>query len=145
MTPTARSLAECRKRGWHAQVVEQTIPRTFIKRDLFGVIDIIAVTPSKERVGGLCCVYKRPYDCKPGEYTCAECGTTNVIEPGHIIGIQATSGTNHAARIEKSRAEPRLVAWLRAGGRFEVWSWAKQGARGKRKTWTLREEELFIS
>lgn len=45
MTPTARTLAECRKRGWIAQVVEQTIPRTFIKRDLFGCIDIVAVTP----------------------------------------------------------------------------------------------------
>ncbi len=43
MTPTARTLAECRKRGWRAQVVEQTIPHTFIKRDLFGCIDIIAL------------------------------------------------------------------------------------------------------
>ena len=45
VTPTARTLAECRKRGWIAQCVEQTIPHTFIKRDLFGVIDIVAVTP----------------------------------------------------------------------------------------------------
>ena len=45
VSPTARSLAELRKRGWPAQVVEQTIPRTFIKRDLFGCIDIIALTP----------------------------------------------------------------------------------------------------
>ena len=43
MTPTARSLAELRRRGLTAQVVEQTIPRTFIKRDLFGVIDIVAM------------------------------------------------------------------------------------------------------
>lgn len=51
MTPTARTLAECRKRGWTAQVVEQTIPRTFIKRDLFGVIDIIALTPQGQTIG----------------------------------------------------------------------------------------------
>jgi hypothetical protein len=44
-TPSARTLKECRARGWDAQVVEQTIPRTFIKRDLFGVIDIVAITP----------------------------------------------------------------------------------------------------
>lgn len=43
MTPTARTLLELRKRGWLAQVVEQTIPHTFIKRDLFGCIDIIAL------------------------------------------------------------------------------------------------------
>lgn len=44
-TPTARSLEECRKRGWDAGVVEQTIPHTFIKRDLFGFVDIVAITP----------------------------------------------------------------------------------------------------
>lgn len=45
VSATKRALAECRKRGWLAQVVEQTIPRVFIKRDLFGCIDIIALTP----------------------------------------------------------------------------------------------------
>lgn len=45
-SPTARTLQECRKRGWIAQVVEQTIPKLFIKRDLFGVIDIVAITQS---------------------------------------------------------------------------------------------------
>lgn len=124
MTPTARTLAECRKRGWIAQVVEQTIPRTFIKRDLFGVIDIIAVT---QPVAGI-----RHGD---GAY---------IVVPGQIIGIQATSGTNHAARIAKSKAEPRLSTWLQAGARFAVWSWAKRGKRGKRKPWTLREEEVTL-
>lgn len=42
----SKTLAECRKRGWNAQNVEQTIRipggRTF-KRDLFGVIDIVAL------------------------------------------------------------------------------------------------------
>jgi hypothetical protein len=43
VTPSGRTLAECRKRGWRAQVVEQTIPHTFIKRDLFGCVDIVAL------------------------------------------------------------------------------------------------------
>jgi hypothetical protein len=103
-SPTARSLAECRKRGWIAQVVEQTIPRTFIKRDLFGIIDIVAITDAG------------------------------------ILGIQATSGTNHAARVAKARLEPRLTRWLEEGARFEVWSWAKRGNRGERKLWSLRAE-----
>ncbi len=42
---TRLTLDECERRGWIAAVVEQTIPHTFIKRDLFGVIDIVAVTP----------------------------------------------------------------------------------------------------
>jgi hypothetical protein len=43
VTPTARTLAECKRRGWRAQVVEQTIPHTFIKRDLFGCVDVLAL------------------------------------------------------------------------------------------------------
>jgi hypothetical protein len=38
-----------------------------------------------------------------------------------------------------------LQDWLKAGGRFEVVSWAKRGARGKRKVWTVRREELTIA
>lgn len=43
MTPTQRTLKLLRSQGFAAQVVEQTIPKTFIKRDLYGIIDIIAV------------------------------------------------------------------------------------------------------
>ena len=59
-----------------------------------------------------------------------------------VLGIQVTSGTNHAARRAKACAEPRLKTWLDSGGRFELWSYAKRGERGKRKTWQLRREEL---
>lgn len=55
-----------------------------------------------------------------------------------IYGIQATSGDNVAHRSEKALQEPRLRAWLRATGRFEVWGWRKLGDRGKRKLWSLR-------
>lgn len=106
MTPTARTLAECKKRGWIAQVVEQTIPHTFIKRDLFGVIDIIAITP------------------------------------GGILGIQATSGTNHAARIAKAEQEPRLAAWLSCGALFEVWSWSKRAKKVNGRQWQLRASSV---
>jgi hypothetical protein len=58
-----------------------------------------------------------------------------------IIGIQATSGSggNHAARVHKALAEPRLIKWLRAGGKFQVWSW-KKCVGG----WELRDEEAVI-
>lgn len=61
-----------------------------------------------------------------------------------ILGVQATSGSNASARVKKAMDEPRLQTWLRSGGRFEVWSWAKQGARGKRKTWTLRWQPIAL-
>jgi hypothetical protein len=43
-SPTARSLAECRKRGWVAQVVERYNPHAHVLQDLFGCIDIVAIT-----------------------------------------------------------------------------------------------------
>jgi len=60
-----------------------------------------------------------------------------------ILGVQATTGPNHAARRAKAVAEPRLKTWLLCGGRFEIWSWSKKGACGKRKLWALRRDELF--
>jgi hypothetical protein len=110
-SPTQRTLAECKKRGWTAQVVERF--NTFTKRriDLFGVIDIIAITPEG------------------------------------IMAIQATSGQtggNHSTRMAKIKAEPRAKQWIDAGGKFEVWSWAKRGAAGKRKLWTLRVEAVVF-
>lgn len=43
MSPTQRTLAEMRKRGYLAEVVEKRIPRVFITRDLFGFIDVLCV------------------------------------------------------------------------------------------------------
>lgn len=62
-----------------------------------------------------------------------------------IIGVQATSRTNHAARRTKAISEPRLRIWLQSGGRFEVWSWAKMGAVGKRKLWQCWREEITLA
>lgn len=66
------------------------------------------------------------------------------IAPDGITGIQATSGSNHSARVAKIKTEPRIAQWLAAGGRMLVWSWAKRGARGKAKRWTLREEAVTL-
>lgn len=114
-TYNARTLAECRKRGWIAGVVERTIPfprPRGTKIDLFGVIDVIALDLS----------------APIGQRT---------------IAIQSTSGGtggSHSPHRAKILAEPRARQWLEAGNRLELWSWAKQGARGKVKRWTLRVE-----
>jgi len=111
-SPTARTLAECRKRGWIAQVVERYNPHAHVLVDLFGVIDLVVIVP---RADG---------------------------RPASILGIQATAnnGGTHAARRDKIMAEPRAAQWVEAGARLELWSWAKQGPAGKRKLWTLRVE-----
>ncbi len=42
-SPTSRTLAECRKRGWLAGVVERVVPHGFTKQDLFGYIDLVVL------------------------------------------------------------------------------------------------------
>ena len=72
-------------------------------------------------------------------------GFGDILAIGVELGIalvQTTSGSNHDARKDKIRAEPRAQNWKDAGGVIVLHSWAKRGARGKRKTWTLREEIL---
>lgn len=43
MSPTQLTLREMRKRGYLCEVVEKTMPKTFIKKDLFGFIDVVCV------------------------------------------------------------------------------------------------------
>lgn len=112
-SPTQRTLAECRKRGWYVQVVERWNPYAHVRHDLFGVIDLVAIA-------------------KPDMITPPYCST--------LLAIQACAGSSHAARRDKILAEPRARAWVEAGGRLELWSWSKRGERGKRKRWTLRVE-----
>lgn len=42
-SPTQRSLKHLRMQGYLAEVVEKTIPRVFIRKDLYGFIDILAI------------------------------------------------------------------------------------------------------
>lgn len=110
MTPAARTLLELRKRGCIAQVVEQTIRAS--------------------KFGGKPRIFKRDL---------FGCMDLVALEPGRqgVLGIQATTVSNQAARVKKILDEPRALMWLGCGCRIEVHGWSKRGARGKRKTWTL--------
>lgn len=43
MSPTARSLAECEKRGWLAYVCEKWIPHARVRKDAFGFGDLLVM------------------------------------------------------------------------------------------------------
>ncbi len=45
MSPTQRTLAEMRKRGFTCQVTEHWNPFAHIRQDLFGFIDVLCVGP----------------------------------------------------------------------------------------------------
>jgi hypothetical protein len=99
LSPTARTLRWLREHGIEAQVVEKVVPHSYIKIDLFGAIDIVA------------------------------------LPRGLILGIQTTSGANHAARRTKAASNPKVIRWLQSGGHFEIWSWRKSK---RKKRWMLR-------
>jgi len=61
-------------------------------------------------------------------------------QPGSAL-IQATTSGNMASRVTKIQTECADAAreWLAAGNRILCWGWAKRGAAGSRKLWTLKE------
>ena len=60
-------------------------------------------------------------------------------KPG-VTGIQTTTTDHLAERIKKAKALDSLKVWLQAGNTAEFHGWAKRGARGKRKLWTLKQK-----
>lgn len=70
-------------------------------------------------------------------------GDILALKPGEpVLIIQATTGSNHAARRAKLEIAGFIPLWKGAGASLEIWSWAKQGPRGQRKTWTVRREAM---
>jgi len=57
-----------------------------------------------------------------------------------ILGVQATSGSNHSARFKKATECP-ILYWLQAGGKVQVWSWSKKKADNK---WHCRIQKVLM-
>lgn len=125
-SPTQRCMAEIKKRGWTAGIVERFVgfPPPGHRVDFLGVIDIVAIAPAA----------RDDMPWSRSEHPTAE-----------TVGIQASPGSVHAAHRDKILAEPRMIDWLSApSNRLELWSFSKRGARGQRKKWTLRVESFVI-
>ncbi len=129
-SPTQRALAFCKSNSWPYAIVEHWNQHTMTRKDLWSIGDLIVLDD----------------------------------EPGALL-VQVCAGASHAARATKVRraieggtagAESELTLgrilrdsnalkrWLAKGGRIEVWSFAKHGARGKRKVYSLRRERIDI-
>ena len=63
------------------------------------------------------------------------------------LGVQCTSGANHAARVAKLKALPEMALWLVSNNRkLQVWSWSKHKVKrgGKQVRWTERIARLVM-
>lgn len=86
-SPTQRTLAEMRKRGYVCEVVERWNPFAKIRQDLFGFIDVLCLGDAE------------------------------------IVGVQATSASNVAARVKKIAEHDNVGAVRKAGIRLLVHGW----------------------
>jgi hypothetical protein len=111
-SPTQRSLAEMRSRGYVCDIVERWIPGANIKRDLFGFLDLLCVVADPD---------------------------SELFAKDPIIAVQVTSdnGGNVAARIRKIVDNVNVGPVRKAGIRVLVHGWRK--VRGR---WRLREVDL---
>ena len=124
-SPTSRTLALLRSEGWTAEVVERWNPHSKTRKDLGGGIDVLA--------------------WKARTYVAFTSNLTVAGKNDGMLGVQACAGASHSARKAKLLSEKKMAQWLAAGGRLEIWSWSKKGARGKRKLWEVRREELRLA
>jgi hypothetical protein len=117
---TQRSLAYLRKNGWQAAIVEKWIPprgkmKFGVRVDVWSFGDILA------------------------------CRRLPQALVGTIALVQTFPLARWKDHAEKLAAIPELQQWKTCGGTVIMHGWAfkpKDGVRGARKTWQLREEVL---
>jgi len=61
-----------------------------------------------------------------------------------IVGIQCCARSGHAAHRTKILENEIAPEWIKAGGKIEIWSWAKQKRErgGKAMFWKPKVEEI---
>lgn len=122
-TPTAVSVNALRDDNWIADKVEQRLPIPGAKfpttKDAFGFGDILAAHPQK----GILLVQatSRPnVNARIQKVTAAD-----------ILGTSRAKGGPPVLRQNPVRL--KLITWLHAGGRFEIWGWDRGTPRGETK------------
>ena len=115
MSPTSRTLAWLRERGYTSQVVEHFNHYAKVRVDLWGIADIISMPqiPANNELGS-------------------------------ILLLQVTSTPNLSSRRKKCLQSKFLECWVRNGGTFYLFGWSKKGKRGARKLWTPTIQQLTI-
>jgi hypothetical protein len=92
-SPTAKSMALLKGRGYIVARGEQWIPGANIRRDLFGFGDLLVAMP---------------------EAPCTD---------GYIALVQVTTKSNMNAREKKIRSLPEFRAWWNSGGLVYLHGW----------------------
>lgn len=118
------STTALREMGYEYAIVEKYNQFVRRRQDFGGFADILAW---KQGVKGVLAVQ-----------ACAGRGDMSK----HVTKLTTVSPTEDEV---KGKARIRKIrAWLGAGNRLEIWSWAKRGPRGERKSWTMVKTEVVV-
>ena len=118
ISPTQRTLAELRRLGRRAEIVEKwqinpRHPAGGYRKDLFGFIDIICLDPERG-----------------------------------IIGVQSCGQnfSEHSKTIMDSDVTQDVLEWIKCGGALELWGWRKVKIKrgGKAMRWEPRIAEYKL-
>ena len=138
---TERTLAECKRRGWMVEKTEYWLPS-------FRVHDVVAAA-RKTLSGGHISELRQAtasYAKAPGIRKDLF-GFVDVLAltPEGFLAIQSTSRPNIGTRHLKIRTQcvDAARAWLRAGGRIEVWGWRKEKVAVDRKFWQVKVRSVI--
>jgi hypothetical protein len=111
-----------KEQGYDTDITEMPFnPYTKRRKDLFNLIDLVGI---REDMPGVVGIQATGEDCS---------SHIRKILEGFTDSKGKTYGPN-----------PHLRIWLKAGNRFFIWSWCLRGAKGKRKTYRLREIEFVL-
>jgi len=155
-----------REKGFHCGVVERWIPGANIRRDLFGFIDVLAVTPTApaivrlaqlsvdlltklEYVPGRRLVYLKDAGEAYGKWAdLVRDFMSGAARFGGIIAVQCCARGSMAAHKDKILAAPAAIDWLHSGGTIELWGWDRtpfikqDGKAGKRMVARSKVEHI---
>lgn len=96
-SPTERTLAYLRERGYHPEVVEKWIPGARIRKDLWGFVDVLAIGPT----------HLLAIQCTSASNVSAR---VNKIADSELAPLLRTLGILiHVHGWSKGKKEPRIV------------------------------------
>jgi hypothetical protein len=119
-----RSKRWLEEKGWHVEIVEKWNSWAHIRQDAYGLHDLLAIRHDNKGVWGI-----------------------NACEDDGAVQAHVTKYLNgyfDDKKLVAHRPNAHLPVWLSAGNRFSIFGWGKRGARGERKTWTLRVVEFYL-
>lgn len=121
-----RSKQWLEEKGWHVGIVEQWNQWSRTRRDLYGLMDLVAIRHDLPGVWGV-----------------------NAVDDG---GVQQhirkyLNGWTDEKKDRTYGPNPHLPVWLACGNRFSIFGWGKRNSAGygSRKVWTLRVTEFVLN